>query len=67
MVNNMEATSGKGGKGDTYRPVDRQRFNRNYLRLYGKKCDLCNGDGVTNAFANEMSCPQCDGLGYVEK
>ncbi len=25
------------GKGDTYRPVDVKKFNKNYERIFGKK------------------------------
>lgn len=35
-----------GGKGDTYRPTDKQKFDEGYDRIFGKKpvtpaCPLC--------------------------
>lgn len=28
--------NGEAGKGDTYRPVDKKRFDLNYERIFGK-------------------------------
>jgi hypothetical protein len=35
-----------GGKGDTYRPTDKQKFDQGYDRIFGRKdktpvCPLC--------------------------
>ena len=49
-------------------PTDKPRYDKHYLRLYGKKCPVCMGKarGVPH---NEgwITCPKCNGLGYVEK
>jgi hypothetical protein len=29
--------NGQAGKGDTYRPIDRQKWDENYERIFGKK------------------------------
>ena len=66
------------GKGDKYRPVDREKYERNWLRLYGKKCSVCDGAGavthpvVSNKTSHslrvvETTCKACEGIGYVEK
>jgi len=56
------------GKGDTYRPVDKRKFDRGYLRVYGKECGICKGWGHTLTEDNSICmCTSCDGLGYVEK
>ena len=44
------ATSGKGGKGDDYRPTKRQAFEDNHIRLFGVKCPRC-----------KNGCPDCHG------
>ena len=54
------------GKGDTYRPVNRARYDRNYLRIFGERCPVCGGDGWDNLRVGHP-CPACNGLGYVEK
>lgn len=28
---------GQAGKGDSYRPVDRKKWDKNYERIFGKK------------------------------
>lgn len=33
------------GKGDTYRPVNRNKYDKNYLRIYGRPCDICKEQG----------------------
>jgi DnaJ-class molecular chaperone len=68
----MEATSGQGGKGDTPRPINKERYDRNYLRIYGKICPNCKGQGgfrITNPegqLVGVKGCKNCEGLGYVE-
>jgi DnaJ-class molecular chaperone len=53
------------GKGDTYRPVDKKKYDRNFLRIFGEKCWQCNGTGKWPGF--DCKCPNCRGIGYVEK
>jgi len=51
-------------------PTDKRRYDRNYLRMFGKKCPKCNGDGVTRRHEQPpyiRECTLCNGLGYVEK
>lgn len=45
------------GKGDTYRPVDRDKYERNYLRIFGVRCPHCEGAG----------CEKCNHIGFVER
>ena len=44
------------GKGDTYRAVNQKKYERNYLRVFGKLCPKCKGAG----------CLDCKGIGRVE-
>jgi hypothetical protein len=41
-------------------PTDKPRYDKNYLRLYGKICPTCKGK-------NKNVCSRCMGLGRVEK
>jgi len=43
-------------KGDWYRPVDQKKFQRNYLRIFGRECPECKGQG----------CSRCDDIGFLE-
>ncbi len=58
------------GKGDFPRPCNKKEYDRNYLRLFGKKCPnpKCY-NGILAIGLGDMNnkCPICDGLGYVEK
>lgn len=52
-------------------PSDKQRYDANYLRVFGELCPRCYGTGK-NASAVYMDgsqppCLRCHGLGYVEK
>jgi len=55
-------------------PENKRQYDRNYIRAHGgKKCKKCKGTGliesrdyITNA-PDADECPNCDGLGYVEK
>ncbi len=44
-------------------PTDKPKYDKNYLRLYGEKCPVCNRAHV----AWIALCPKCNGIGYVEK
>jgi len=48
-------------KGSWYRLVDKKKYDRNYLRLYGMRCSCCENT------EKRHSCPACGGLGYVVK
>jgi len=50
-------------------PTDKPRYDKNYLRLFGKKCPLCNGKarGIPAKGGGWTTCPKCWGLGKVEK
>jgi len=54
---------GNAGKGDRYRKVDQEKYDRNYIRIYGVECPQCVGAGI---FAGK-ECPTCKGLGKIEK
>lgn len=34
---------GQSGKGDTYRKVDKRKFDKNYKKIFGDKCICDNG------------------------
>ena len=64
--------NGEAGKGDTYRKVNRKKYHRNYLRAYGKTCNVCKGKGTIgiveqDGSLSKLTCRYCEGLGYVEK
>jgi len=51
-------------------PSDKKRYDKNYLRLFGKLCPLCKGKSrrVSAKYGAEWStCTKCNGIGYVEK
>jgi len=45
-------------------PADKPKYDKNYLRLYGKPCPHCGGVGGK---VGMYPCDNCKGLGYVEK
>lgn len=55
--------NGEAGKGDTYRPVDQQRYSENWERIFGKQermqtwwtCERC-GKSSRNG---DTPCPVC--------
>lgn len=52
------------GKGDRRRPTDPQKWDENYIRIFGKPCEPCQGTG---RWYPEDICPHCKGIGKVEK
>lgn len=42
-------------------------YDKNYLRLYGKRCLSCSGDGYFLGKNHTNPCKYCNGIGYVEK
>ena len=51
---------GDAGKGDWYRPVNRQKYDRNYLMIFGDACPNCGG-------AEGRQCSICNGYGFIER
>ena len=56
------------GKGDTYRKVDKARYDRNYLKIFGRKCGFCKGKGYLEDIDRhgkmiKTTCILCQGLG----
>lgn len=57
------------GKGDTYRPVNKKRYDNNYIRIFGKVCDICQGKGYHTDFDEvqkkwiRTNCLICSGTG----
>lgn len=63
------ATDGCGKTNDS-RPVDKRKYDRNYLRVYGVPCEDCKATGVLPTLPGIRTryyCNNCDGLGYVPK
>jgi len=49
-------------------PTDKARYDKNYLRLFGKPCPRCKGTGRSGTLKKWVRCcSRCDGIGYVEK
>jgi len=46
-------------------PTDKAKYDKEYLRLFGKQCPVCGGWGVYEG--TETTCENCGGCGYVEK
>jgi len=49
--------NGQAGKGDKFRPVNREKFSKNYIKIFGAICKNCKGKG----------CSKCNGLGKIER
>ncbi len=58
-------------KGDFPRKVDRRKWEKNWLKIFGVKCPECKGVGIVDYgddfMARVTDCKICNGLGYVEK
>jgi len=51
-------------------PTDKVKYDKGYLRLFGKICPLCNGKprGILSKYGEGWTtCPRCNGIGYVER
>lgn len=46
-------------------PTDKARYDKNYLRLFGKVCSECSGIGIVDGDGIAYKCINCNGLGYV--
>lgn len=53
----IPATSGRGGKGGKYRPVNTKMFDRNFIRAFGATCPKCNGVGCSHCEAGKIYSP----------
>ena len=56
------------GKGDTYRKVNKAQYDRNYLKIFGRKCDICSGRGwLSDEYRHgkiiKTTCLICNGSG----
>jgi len=60
---------GQAGKGDRVRPVNRKKFSKNYIKIFGVKCKRCGGKarGIPDKNGGWITCPDCNGLGKVER
>jgi hypothetical protein len=45
-------------------PTDKQKFDENYMRVFGVRCTRCNPKGLANG---KRDCLKCGGLGWVKK
>ena len=51
-------------------PTDKDKYDKNYLRLFGIKCSQCDGSGILtydSKLKKIIECGTCKGLGYKEK
>ena len=54
-----------------YRPVNRERYERNYNIIFGEKCDVCKGEGFledkdAKGKVIKTICLICGGSGKVK-
>lgn len=62
----MSYKTGGQGKGDNPRPVNKIKFDDNWIRAFGIKCNGCNGEGGISVSDTEMrTCAICKGIGKV--
>lgn len=60
------------GKGDTYRPVNKKKYDENYERIFGRKCLACSGLGYywdkdQNGNPIKQMCLLCLGKGLESR
>lgn len=65
-------TDGNAGKGDTYRPVDYDKYTAGWLRVFGITCPVCKGQKriwINLMTSDELyiTCPKCMGIGMIER
>ena len=54
---------------------NKEKYDKEYLRLFGVKCCICNGTGWRREYDPELGalqgvqihCQYCNGIGYIEK
>jgi RecJ-like exonuclease len=63
---------GNAGKGDRYRPVDKEKYDRTYIRVFGERCSVCKGKKKITVFEignkknkAEIGCSACKGKGKI--
>ena len=64
-------SKGQAGKGDSYRPVDKKKFDEGYERAFGKKCMTCQGRGYHwddngRGKMAKTACLVCNGTGRLK-
>jgi hypothetical protein len=64
--------NGEAGKGDAYRPVDKEKYDRGYLRIFGIRCPVCQGgmrvhSDMSTGTEYDMPCYNCGGIGFIRK
>jgi len=64
--------NGEAGKGSVYRKVDQKKYELNWLRAFGVKCNMCRGHGEIRSPIlyddwEVHQCPKCNGSGYVKR
>ena len=48
-------------------PTDKKKWDRNWLRIFGKKCWFCKGKGYLENDEKCIPCKVCGCIGYTEK
>ena len=48
-------------------PSNKIKYDKNYLRLFGKCCPECRGIGIVDGDGIAYKCTDCNGIGYVRK
>lgn len=48
-------------------PTDKEKYDKEYLRIFGRVCSKCSGDGYILGKNHLDPCEYCKGLGYVPK
>lgn len=67
----MSYKYGGQGKGDSPRPVNKIKFDDNWIRAFGNRCTECDGEGIVTRkdeegfFLENEVCDICHGIGKV--